>query len=86
MPTGRRCSLAYGTGDGAFYTKHVRCRDATATWLLTKQLGRKSGRWLVKGVAGKKPTERYYVRGFLAGVRGSFRFRVDRARRLYVEQ
>lgn len=77
---------AYGTGDGAFYTKHVRCRDVTATWLLTKQLGRKSGRWLVKGVAGKKPTERYYVRGFLAGVCGSFRFRVDRSRRLYVER
>jgi hypothetical protein len=40
---------------------------------------------LVKGVAGKKPTERYYVQGVLAGMRGSFRFGVDRASRLYVE-
>lgn len=78
--------LAYGTGDGAFYTKHVRCRDARATWLLVKQLGTKSAKWLVKGVAGKKPLERFYVRGFLAGMRGSFRFDVDRPARLYVER
>ncbi len=77
--------LAYGTGDGGFYTKHVRCRDPYALWLLAKQLGRASGKWLVYGVAGKKPTERYYVQGVLAGVRGSFRFGVDRAARLYIE-
>jgi glycosyltransferase involved in cell wall biosynthesis len=77
--------VAYGTGDGAFYTKHVRCRDPYALWLLSKQLGRAAAKWLVKGVAGKKPTERYYVTGFVAGIRGSFRFRVDRAARRYVE-
>jgi glycosyltransferase involved in cell wall biosynthesis len=77
--------LAYGTGDGGFYTKHVRCRDPYALWLLAKQLGIGGGKWLVKGVAGKKPTERYYVQGVLAGMRGSFRFGVDRDSRLYVE-
>jgi glycosyltransferase involved in cell wall biosynthesis len=77
--------VAYGTGDGGFYTKHVRCRDPYALWLLAKQLGVGAGKWFVKGVAGKKPTERYYVQGVLAGVRGSFRFDVDRAARLYIE-
>lgn len=77
--------LAYGTGDGGFYTKHIRCRDPKALWLLTKQLGSASVKWLIKGVAGKKPTERYYVKGVVTGVRGSFKFGVDRASRLYVE-
>jgi glycosyltransferase involved in cell wall biosynthesis len=78
--------VAYGTGDGAFYTKHVRCFDVYALWLLSRALGIAAAKWLVKGVAGKKPTERYYVKGFLTGIRGSFRFKVDRATRLYVEQ
>ena len=26
--------VAYGIGDGAFYGKHVRCRDPLAAWLL----------------------------------------------------
>ena len=70
---------------GAFYTKHVRCRDPYTLWLLGKQLGRASTKWLVKGIAGKKPAERFYVRGVLAGIRGSFRFRIDRSTRLYIE-
>ncbi len=76
---------AYGTGDGAFYMKHVRCRDPYALWLLARWLGRHSAKWLIKGVAGKKPTERYFVRGLLTGMRESFRFDVDRAARLYRE-
>jgi glycosyltransferase involved in cell wall biosynthesis len=77
--------VAYGTGDGGFYTKHVRCRDPYALWLLAKQLGVGAAKWLVKGVRGRKPTERYYVQGVVAGIRGSFRFDVDRDARLYVE-
>jgi hypothetical protein len=77
--------VAYGTGDGAFYTKHVRCRDPYALWLLSKHLGGSAAKWLVKGLAGKKPTERYYLTGLVAGIRGSFRFGVDRETRLYVD-
>ena len=30
---------AYGFGDGAFYSKHVRCRDPYAVWLAAKSFG-----------------------------------------------
>lgn len=77
--------IAYGTGDGGFLTKHVRCRDPYALWLFTKRLGVGTAKWLVKGVLGRKPTERFYIRGVLIGFRQSFKFRVDRSTRLYVE-
>jgi glycosyltransferase involved in cell wall biosynthesis len=74
---------AYGFGDGAFYTKHVRCRDPYALWLFARQLGTASAKTLVKTVLLRKPTERHYVRGVFSGLRGSFRFNVDRKRRMY---
>lgn len=77
--------LAYGTGDGAFYTKHIRCRDPRAVWLLGKQVSRTSGRWIIRRLRGEKPTDHIYLRGVLTGVRGSLRFGVDRSKRLYVE-
>lgn len=77
--------LAYGTGDGAFYTKHVRCRDPYAAWLLTKQLGLSTAKWVVKKVLGRRPDNANYIKGFVTGIRGSFRFKVDRRRRLYEE-
>jgi GT2 family glycosyltransferase len=76
---------AYGTGDGAFYTKHVRCRDPYALWLLGKQVGRTSAKWLLRRITRKEAAERFYLRGVVAGIRGSFRFRVDRSTRLYIE-
>jgi glycosyltransferase involved in cell wall biosynthesis len=77
--------LAYGTGDGGFYTKHIRCRDPRALWLFSKQFGKAVAKWLVKRVRGGRPNERYYAHGLLIGARDSFKFRVDRAARLYVE-
>lgn len=77
---------AYGTGEGAFFMKHIRCRDARALWLLSKRFARQAAKWLVRGVQGKKPTERFLVRGFVTGMRRSFEFDVDKATRLYVER
>jgi glycosyltransferase involved in cell wall biosynthesis len=77
---------AYGTGDGAFYTKHVRCRDPYAFWLLTRRLVGYTAKWAVKSVVRRdKPAEIHYVRGMLKGIRGSFEFKVDRATRMYVD-
>lgn len=76
---------AYGTGEGAFYMKHVRCRDPRALWMLTKRFTKQTAKWVVFGVQGKKPTERFMVRGLATGVRRSFEFDVDRSARLYVE-
>jgi glycosyltransferase involved in cell wall biosynthesis len=77
---------AYGTGDGAFYTKHVRCRDPYALWLLARRLIGDTAKWVVKTVVRRnKPAEIHYVRGMLGGIRGSFGFKVNRATRMYVD-
>jgi glycosyltransferase involved in cell wall biosynthesis len=76
---------AYGTGDGAFYCKHARCGDLYALRLMVAQLIRHSIREVLHK-SGIRP--RYsragYLRGYLAGIAGSFGYRVDRERRLYV--
>jgi GT2 family glycosyltransferase len=78
--------VAYGTGDGAFYTKHVRCRDPYALWLLVANLTKTTAKWTVKTVLRRRPSEGKYLKGVLAGMRGSFKFKVDRATRLYIER
>jgi glycosyltransferase involved in cell wall biosynthesis len=78
---------AYGTGDGAFYMKHVRCRDVYATWLLAKRLCEVIAKIVVKSVVRRsKPAEVHYLKGMVAGMRGSFGFKVDAGRRLYVNK
>jgi glycosyltransferase involved in cell wall biosynthesis len=78
--------LAYGFGDGAFYSKHVRCRDPYATWLLVKQFGGATVKHVAKRVLRRASDENHYVRGFVQGVRGGFKFDVDRTTRLYREK
>lgn len=77
--------LAYGSGDGAFYMKHVRCRDGYALWLFVRQLAGASGRSIVRMVR-RRGAGADYPRGMLRGAKGSFRFGVDRRTRLYVER
>ena len=76
---------AYGTGDGAFYTKHARCRDVYALWLLSRQLVGTTAKWVVKTLLRRKSANIHYVRGILSGIHGSFRFKVDRANRMYID-
>ena len=76
----------YGIGDGAFYSKHVRCRDPFALWLLVRQWGGGSAKYAVKLVLRRKPEEGPYLAGIFVGIRNSFKFRVDRRARLYVER
>ena len=64
----------------------MRCRDPYAAWLLSRQLGMTVGKWVAKKLLRRDPGSFGYVRGFAAGIRGSFRYRVDRSRRLYVEE
>jgi glycosyltransferase involved in cell wall biosynthesis len=78
--------VAYGTGDGAFYTKHVRCRDPYALWLTVRKVVRETSRLVAKTILRRAGTEGPYLRGFIRGVRDSFEFEVDRRTRLYVEK
>ena len=63
---------AYGSGDGAFYTKHVRCGDPLATWLLARRFGRTSAQWLYKLLTRRGNPHMAYLRGMARGVRASF--------------
>jgi glycosyltransferase involved in cell wall biosynthesis len=76
----------YGFGDGAFYFKHVRCRDPFAAWMATKYFGMQSAKFIVKSALGRRPAEVHYLSGFIQGVWGGLKFSVDRATRLYTEQ
>ena len=77
---------AYGSGDGAFYTKHVRCGDPYAAWLFARKSGRIFAQWLYKLITRRDNPHMAYLKGVVRGTRASFRFGVDRARRLYVER
>jgi glycosyltransferase involved in cell wall biosynthesis len=77
---------AYGFGDGAFYSKHVRCKDPYAAWLAAKAFGVMSARFVAKRALGHRPGEIEYLSGFIQGVRGGLKFGVDRATLLYTEK
>jgi hypothetical protein len=77
---------AYGFGDGAFYSKHVRCRDPYAVWLAAKSFGMTGAKYVVKSVLGRHPSEINYLSGFVQGVRGGLKFGVDRTTLLYIEK
>jgi glycosyltransferase involved in cell wall biosynthesis len=76
--------MNYGIGDGAFYSKHVRCGDVYAFWLLVRRVARQSGRSVMKRTLGRGGRgEATYLRGFARGIRDGFKFRVDAPARLY---
>lgn len=72
----------YGFGDGAFYTKHIRCRDPYAFWLFARQAGTYAARHMAKRLRREDPTPAYLV-GLRRGLRASFKFGVDSDRRMY---
>jgi hypothetical protein len=76
-------STNYGFGDGAFYTKHIRCRDPFALWLATRQLSKTAARLAYRTLTRRGGTESKYLRGFVQGARASFAYPVDRRTRLY---
>jgi glycosyltransferase involved in cell wall biosynthesis len=77
---------AYGFGDGAFYLKHVRCRDPYFAWLAAKTFTYLSAKFIVKSALGRRPAEIHYLSGFVQGVRGGLKFGVDRGTLLYTEE
>jgi hypothetical protein len=75
---------AYGTGDGAFYVKHIRCGDAYALQLLAVHLIKNGVREALHALGIRRRYSRArYLRGCFAGMAGSWRFGVDRRTRLY---
>ena len=74
--------VAYGVGDGGFYMKHVRCGDLLAARRLVGIVGREAARGIIKPLFGHKFTN-LYIRGLDTGMRGSFRFPIERRQRIY---
>ncbi len=75
----------YGIGDGAFYSKHIRCGDPLALWLFLKLvfIGRaKQIRYLLKE---RRWRDDPYGAHLLTGVRDAAKFDIDRKYRLYRE-
>jgi glycosyltransferase involved in cell wall biosynthesis len=79
---------AYGTGDGAFWAKHIRCGDTYALAQLSKHLGRTAIREVLHrvGLRRRANSRVDYLRGVFAGVKGSFSFPVDRHARMYLNR
>lgn len=76
---------AYGIGDGAFYSKHIRCGDPLALWLLTKNLAR-SAAWHAKHLLRNRKWETDdYTMSLFTGIREAAKFDIDRELRLYRE-
>jgi GT2 family glycosyltransferase len=77
---------AYGTGDGAFWAKHVRCGDTYALLLLGRHIGRMMVREVLHWLHLRRTPNSHldYMRGIAAGIVGSFGFAVDRRTRVYV--
>jgi glycosyltransferase involved in cell wall biosynthesis len=78
--------VAYGIGDGAFYGKHVRCRDPLAAWLLLKKIAYVIAKIGTDSVRDRKPVGlSIYGRNLFRGLRLGARYDVDRGTRLYRE-
>ncbi len=75
---------AYGIGDGGFYMKHLRCGDMLAARLLAKRFAIELARSILEPIAKHRVHSTEYLRGLFKGSRQSFRFGIDRERRLYV--
>jgi glycosyltransferase involved in cell wall biosynthesis len=73
----------YGTGTGAALVKHVRLGDRAATVLYLRHLARSCRAVAAALVHRRRPLGLRYLLAFLDGTVRSFRFRVDRQRRMY---
>lgn len=74
----------YGSGDAAFYLKHVRCGDPFACAMLVRRVGRVSARELLSWLGiRRRGSFAVYLRAYVDGTRESLRFGVDRRSRLY---
>ena len=76
---------AYGIGDGAFYSKHIRCGDPLAAALLGKLLLTMGARQLKSLVLKRKLREDEYTPNIFVGIRDASKFAIDRDSRLYRE-
>ena len=73
----------YGIGDGAFYSKHVRCGDLYALSLLLRRICMVGAGLTYHSLLGRRVRPEYLL-GMFTGMRDGLRFPVDKKGRVYV--
>jgi GT2 family glycosyltransferase len=76
---------AYGVGDGAFYSKHIRCGDTRALWMLTRKLVRAGARQAYHLVWNREWKQDDYTPHIFVGIKEAAKFDIDRDKRIYRE-
>jgi GT2 family glycosyltransferase len=76
---------AYGVGDGAFYSKHIRCGDPLALMLFGKVLLTAGARYAKTALLERKIREDDYTPHLFVGIRDAAKFAIDPKHRLYRE-
>ena len=76
---------AYGIGDGAFFSKHIRCGDLLPLVLLSKAIAWQSARHLKFLLLKRNLARADYLSGLFAGIREASKFDIDPKHRIYVE-
>jgi GT2 family glycosyltransferase len=76
---------AYGVGDGAFYSKHIRCGDPLAVMLFGKVLLRAGARYAKTALLERKIRDDDYTVNLFVGIRDASKFAIDPKHRLYRE-
>jgi GT2 family glycosyltransferase len=78
--------LGYSAGTAAAIFKHVRLGDYAGIVVYCRFLAATVLRVSSNLLSGRRPTGAGYLRAFCAGTLASCRFRIDRARREYIER
>jgi glycosyltransferase involved in cell wall biosynthesis len=82
----RNLILGYGAGTAAALFKHVRLWDPAGTLVYLRFLASAVFQVPANVLLRRRPTGAGYLMAFLSGTFASYRFRVDRQRRQYVER
>jgi GT2 family glycosyltransferase len=76
---------AYGIGDGAFYSKHIRCGDLLALRLLGKTLLWNGARYVKTALLKGRLRQDDYTPNLFVGIREAAKFAIDPKFRLFRE-
>jgi hypothetical protein len=76
----------YGVGTGAAFLKHIRLGDARAAIVYLRFLGSTTVRVISNLFFRGRPTGAGFLFALLSGALASYRYRIDRERRQYVER
>ena len=78
--------VAYGIGDGAFFGKHMRCRDLLVSSLFVRKVARLFAKSAYDAGRNRRvPKLDDYGRNIFTGLKQGARYDVDRETRLYAE-